>query len=116
MKLKRKKKKIKTSNVNVKTEPKVDINIKTEPDDNYGIVAYASIHAQTQFGEHFMAHEPSINDANKIVKSEVKEAGFEADDGQITAGENGSTWINQQSISDDDDDLEDDEDDRCDDE
>ena len=103
IKLKRKKKKIKpSSNVNVKTEPKVDINIKTEPEDNYGMISNDNVHVPPQFGEHFMAHETSIGDANKIVKAEIKDGPFEGDS-QISAGENGNAWINQQSCSDEDD-------------
>ena len=100
MKFKRKKKKIKSSNINVKSEPKVDINIKTEPEDNYGIVSNDNL--QPQFGEHFMAHDNIASHADKIVKAEVKDSAFEGNS-QIDAGENGSTWINPQSCSDDDD-------------
>ena len=101
IKLKRKKKKIKQSNLNVKTEPKVDINIKTEPIDSYGAV---SVHGQPQFGEHFMAHDSGgAGDANKIVKAEIRDGGFEGNNQTTSGGENGNSWINQESCSDDDD-------------
>ena len=101
MKLKRKKKRIKQSSINVKTEPKVDINIKTEPEDSYGMIAGDGVHVQPQFGEHFMAHDSTVGDANKMVKAEVKDGIFEGSS-QNASGENGNSWLNQQSCSDDD--------------
>ena len=110
IKLKRKKKKLKQSNINVKTEPKVDINIKTEPEDSYGMVSSGdavAVHPQTQFGEHFMAHgsgSGGISDGNKIVKAEIKDGAFEHNSQSNTGGEeNGNVWMSQPSGSDDDD-------------
>ena len=100
VKLKRKKRKMKQSSLNVKSEPKVDINIKTEPEDSYGMVAGSNL--QPQFGEHFMAHDSGLGDGNKLIKNEIKDGGLEGTS-QAISGENGNSWINPASCSDDDD-------------